>query len=172
LLRADKDGNALWYKEYDTFGQLSTGAVEQLPDGGFIAGGACLVRTDRDGNLLWSELTDSVFGFWRTGVVANGDGSYTVTGGMQPVGNTVWPALVRTMPEDQTLVTVTPAAGPAQATKPAAGVGWIATVGLALGIFVLAAGVIIILLIVLLTIDEHRNKPRRPERSPGGGQRR
>jgi hypothetical protein len=168
LLRADSDGKMLWYKNYDTFGRQFGGTVEQLPDGGFIAGGACLIRTDKDGNLLWAELTDGSFDSYVTAVIANGDGSYTVTGGARTGVNMIAPILVRTMAGEKVAATTTPTAiltatptSMMTATPPAQAAGWITTVVLGLGLLVLVAGVIIVLLIIVLIVDERINRPRK-----------
>lgn len=185
LLRADSDGKMLWFKEYKSDDHGFCGTVEQLPDGGFIAGGACLVRTDKDGNLLWAEITDPGFDSYSTAVIANGDGSYTVTGGARTSGNMFKPILVRTMAVEKAATTVTPTTKPiatqtvtqaantaiASTTTPTArpssvvqsgwDLGLITTAGIALGIFILAAGILVILLIIVLIVDERINRPRK-----------
>jgi hypothetical protein len=157
LLRTDSDGKMSWYKEYDTFGKQFGGTVEQLPDGGFIAGGACLVRTDKDGNLLWAEITNVSFSSYQTAVVSNRDGSYTVTGGVQTGVNMIQPIMVRTMAAEEASATTRPASF----VLPALDAGWLTTTGMALGLFVLLAGAIIILLIIVLIVDERINRPRK-----------
>jgi hypothetical protein len=211
----------LWYKTYDTYGKQFGGTVEQLPDGGFITGGACLIRTDRDGNLLWSELTSDDFQSWGTTVVPNGDGSYTVAGGARSSITNIAPIILRTMAGENTatiatptitqtitptvtptvtpgatpiitptaiptitptatpkaiptaaqtaaptvtpaaIVSHTPSAGPSPVIHSTLDLGWVRTVGMAAGIFVLIAGILVVLLIIVLIVDERINRPRK-----------
>jgi hypothetical protein len=63
LVKADSDGNMLWYKKYGTSGSDMGFCIVETPDNGFLIGGSCglgqidgyLVKTDSDGNQQWTR---------------------------------------------------------------------------------------------------------------------
>lgn len=96
LMKADDDGNIVWWKEYPMENEQHPFAVELSPDGGFLIAGTSsdhglLMKTDADGNLLWSR--DDILESFRQSpwpdvwdMVVGDDGKIAIVGDDEKIG--------------------------------------------------------------------------------------
>jgi hypothetical protein len=118
LFRFNSDGDLLWVVDLGFYYQ-SMRWVEQLPDNGFIATGACklsdstsyalaLIRLDSDGQVLWTKVYDYESSReWGYCVLPLSDGGFAIGGrvhGSGSVSGNAW--ILRTDSAGDTLWTV------------------------------------------------------------------